>query len=300
MKKIISIMLILCFFLVLCSCNVDSQGGENTSNSSVSDVGKSESPKIAFYRKVARQTTDNGWVFTFVRDGMKNGNDTNIIKYTFNGINIKYRYAEKYGGISSADNVRSRCLIFGYGSDAEQRDMDLVSSILSKDKTDEELLTLDPNDYTFEVLDKDIFFSLMRKSLTGEPQKEGTDLNYWDKPSYAFLAEEEYVDGYKFQVSFLNETGLIDELHIDVLFKTGEGRTDYDQLSDLVASGRATAEQIEAYELIQSMVVGIKENVSYIYNADAYRYKTIGKIDFSRLYKFLEDIHNNNIDDYIG
>ena len=259
-----------------------------------------EAPDITFYRKVARRTLDNGWIYTFVREGFKDGDDSKVYKYTFYGINVKYKYAEKYGGVSSEQNLDTGWLLFSDCSDAETRDAELISSILSNDKTDEELLALDPDDFTFESLDKNIFFELMREALTGEPQAEGTDLNYWDKPHFAFLEEQEYLEGYKYQISFLNETGLIDELFIDVLYKTGEGEMDYVQLSDLVASGNATEAQIKVYDLIQSMVNDIKENTSYIYNGEYYRNKIIGEIEFSRLYDFLEDIHNNCFDEYIG
>lgn len=293
MKKVKFMLVILCCLSLLVSCNWSGEGSVTTDDTT-------EKVYVPFYRKVARCALDNGWVYTFVRDGMKDGNDSQIFKYSFKGINIKYKYAEKYGGISSEADLITGCLLFGNGSDAEKRDAQLIASILSNDKTDEELLALDPDDYTFEVIDKEIFFSLMREALTGEPQKEGTDQNYWNKPEYAFLTEKMYQNGYKFQICFLNETGLIDELFIDVLYKTGEGQMEYDQLSDLVASGRAAAEQIEAFELIQSIVRNIKENVSYIDNADSYRDKTVGGIEFSRLYNFLEDIHNNRIEDYLG
>lgn len=259
-----------------------------------------EDSGIKFYRKVARRTLDNGWVYTFTREGTKDGDDSNVIKYIFYGINVKYKYAEKYGGVSSEQNLDTGWLLFSQCSEAEKRDAELISSILSNAKTDEELLALDPNDYTFEVLDKDMFFELMREALTGEPQAEGTDQNYWDNPYFAFLEEQAYLDGYKFQICCLNETGLIDGMFIDVLYKTGEGATEYDQLSDLVATGKATAEQTEVFELIQSIASDIKENTSYISNAESYRDKIVDGIDFSRLYDFLNDMHNNRFEDYTG
>ena len=259
----------------------------------------SEDSDIMFYRKVARRTLDNGWVYTFTREGMKNGDDSEIFKYVFYGINIKYKFAEKFGGISSEDNLETGYLLFGDGSDAEKRDAALISSILSNDKTDEELLALNPADYTFEVLDKDMFFELIHEALKGEAQAEGKDSNYWDKPYFAFLEEEAYIDNYKFQICCLNETGLIDELFIDILYKTGSAETDYVQLSDLVASGEATAEQREVYELIQTITNDIKENTNYIYNSGSYREKTVEGIDFSRLYSILDDMHNNRFDEYM-
>ena len=258
-----------------------------------------EDSNIMFYRKVARRKLDNGWVYTFTREGMKDGNDSEVFKYVFYGINVKYKYAEKFGGISSEDNLNTGWLLFGEGSEAEKRDAQLVRSILSNDKTDEELLALNPDDYTFEVLDKDMFFELMREALTGEAQAEGKDQNYWDKPYFVFLNEQEYIDDYKFQICALNETGLIDELFIDVLYKTGSGELEYVQLSDLVASGNATEGQTEVYSLVQTIVSDIKDNTSYIYNSDSYRGRTVDGIDFSRLCDFLEDMHNNRFEDYM-
>ena len=258
-----------------------------------------EDSNIMFYRKVARRKLDNGWVYTFTREGMKDGNDSEVFKYVFYGINVKYKYAEKFGGISSEDNLNTGWLLFGEGSEAEKRDAQLVRSILSNDKTDEELLALNPDDYTFEVLDKDMFFELMREALTGEAQAEGKDQNYWDKPYFMFLNEQEYIDDYKFQICVLNETGLIDELFIDVLYKTGSGELEYVQLSDLVASGNATEGQTEVYSLVQTIVSDIKDNTSYIYNSDSYRGRTVDGIDFSRLCDFLEDMHNNRFEDYM-
>ena len=258
-----------------------------------------EDSNIMFYRKVARRKLDNGWVYTFTREGMKDGNDSEVFKYIFYGINIKYKYAEKFGGISSENNLNTGWLLFGEGSEAEKRDAQLVRSILSNDKTDEDLLALNPDDYTFEVLDKDIFFELMREALTGEAQAEGKDQNYWDKPYFVFLNEQKYTDDYKFQICGLNETGLIDELFIDVLYKTGSGEMEYVQLSDLVASGNATEGQAEVYSLIQTIVSDIKDNTSYIYNADSYRGKIVDGIYFSRLCDFLEDMHNNRFEDYM-
>ena len=112
------------------------------------------------------------------------------------------------------------------------------------------------------------------------------------------MNEKDYIDGYKFQICFLNETGLIDELFIDVLYKTGDGDMEYVQLSDLVESGQATDEQVKVFELIQSIANDIKENTNYIFNAGSYRETVIDGVDFSRLCIFLEDIHNNRFEDY--
>ena len=66
------------------------------------------------------------------------------------------------------------------------------------------------------------------------------------------------------------------------------------------AATTKTAEKKEAFDLICAIVSDIKETVSYLSNADSYTDKTVGGIEFSRLYSFLDDIHNNRIEDYLG
>ena len=288
MKKTICILLCCIFLLSLCSaCGRQ-------------DPPSSEELNIPFYRKVARRQLDNGWVFTFVRDGMKNGDDSDIIKYSFKGINIKYLCSEKNGSVSSKEDIITGCLLFGNGSDAQQKDMATVSQILTNTRTDEELLALNPSDYTFEVLDGEMFFALMHEALSGPPQREGTDLSYWEKPEYFFIVEKTYQNDYKFQISALNETGLIDVLHLDVMYKTGEGRADYQLLSDLIAQGKGSAEQQQAYELLQKAADEILAQNSYIAPLEICRGRTVGGVTFDRLCTILEDIHNNKFDNYVG
>ena len=267
--------------------------------------------EVTFFRKVARESHDDGWVFTFVCNGYKDKekDDSNLVKFQFYGLNQRYRYNDAYirneiqttpNGATQSATVIPACLTWGTGSDAEKRDMQLIQSIINaSDVAAEKLLALNPDDYSFEVMDKELFFSLMMTALTSEPQKEGTDITYWDKPTHAFLAEPIYIDGYKFQVCFMQETGCVDELYIDILYQTGNGYKDYIQLSDLIDSKNATADQLRAFELIQNIVTDIKNAESFVVNKDTYQNVTIGEIDFSRLYTFLEKIHTNNYEQYI-
>lgn len=281
----------------------------------LTSCGESQSSdefEVSFYRKVAREVQEDGWVFTFVCNGYKDKSkdDSNLIKFQFFGINQRYRYDDNYirtdiqttpNGYTQSATIIPACLTWGTGSEAERRDMQLIQSIINDpEATAESLLELNPEDYSFEVLDKDLFFRLMKTALTSEPQKEGTDLTYWDKPTYAFLVEPVYIDGYKFQVCFMQETGCVDELYIDVLYQTGSGYKDYIQLSDLVDNKKATEDQLQVFELIQDIVVDIKNAESFIVNSDSYQNVVIGDIDFSRLYTFLEKIHSNNYEQYIG
>lgn len=295
MKKTICILLCCIFLLPLCSaCGRQ----ESTPTDHLSD--RSDELNIPFYRKVARRQLDNGWVFTFVRDGMKNGDDSDIFKYSFKGINIKYQCSEKIGLVSSKEDIIAGCLIFGNGTDTQRNDMATVSRILTNTRTDEELLALNPSDYTFEELDGELFFALMHEALTGAPQREGTDLSYWEKPEYFFFVEKSYLNDYKFQISALNETGLIDVLHVDVMYKTGEGRADYQLLSDLVVQGKASEEQQQAYELLQKAAEEILAQNSYIAPLEICRGRTVGGVTFDRLCTILEDIHNNKFEKFAG
>lgn len=276
-----------------------------------SSCGKKEA-EVAFFRKVAREVLDNGWVYTFVYEDLKDEDADNSdgIKYIFYGMNIRYRYDDDYAetivhepespdqGQCVIERVYPSCLITG-GTEAEARDMRLINkTILDSSKRVDDLLALNPEDYEFESIDKEMFFRLMRKALTGEPQKENPDMSYWEKPSWALYSEQAYISGYKFQIGFMQETGYVDELYIDVLYSTGDGFRDYVQLSDLVEDGKATKEQKLAFEKIQSIVDGIKENESYIWGAEDYQNEQIGDIDFSRLGSFLKNIHENKFDYY--
>lgn len=304
MKRLLAVLLMFLLFssLLLTGCSGENQiPEESTSDGTM---------KVAFYRKVAREVQQDGWVYTFVNHGLKdpNADDSDLLRYQFFGINIRYRYDEDYyqlqtheskdGKTTTTWKVITPLLIWGQGPAAQARDRVLIDEILDRSRTTQELLALDPKDYTFETLDSEMFFRLIREALTGEPQKEGQDPSYWELPSYALLSEPQYLDGYEFQVGFLKATGCVDELYIDVLFETGKGYNDYVQLSDLVENGTATEQQLQAFELIGQITEGIKENEIFIYDADAYRHKKIGQIDFSRLYTLLNNIHNNKIGDY--
>lgn len=262
---------------------------------------------IPFTRKVAREVTSDGWVYTFVHNEFKDkdADDSSLIKYKFFGMNIRYKYDENYitsfirvpesekGGKPYTEIITPTFLALGEGSDAEKEDMQIIEKILDSSHSVEYLLNLNPDDYQFKSIDKDMFFRLMKTALTSEPQKEGTDMSYWEKPSYAFFTEEAYIDEYKFQIAFLQETGCVDELYIDVLYRTGDKYNDYVQLSDMIDNNTATQEQKQVFDLITKIVKDIKENENFVYNSDSYKDTTIGEIDFFRLYTFLNNIHEN-------
>ena len=272
---------------------------------------------MAWQTKTARRTMDDGWVFSFVQYTNKDGDDSDLCRYNFFGVNLRYRFDDAYrqiqwhekddpnpnvqqyddylqnpaGSGSDASLSVPRYLSWGQGSAAQRRDAEKIEAILTNDKEPEDLLALDPADYEFETIDKDLFFGLMREALTGAPHEERTDLNYWEHQPVDVLVEPEWTDGYRFQIGFLMSSGCVDELFIDVLYRTGEGYADYVQLSDLVEDGTATPEQQEAWALIQTLTEQIKEEEYFPARSDLYRDKTLAGIDFNRLLRFLNDLN---------
>ena len=262
-----------------------------------------------FSRKVARKVCEDGWVYTFTHFYFKDGTvDENVYPFQFIAVNLRYRYNEDYTTtIETVENekhvkkeVPSTIQILGQSnSPAIKRDMEKVAEILdyeNRKATPEDLLAINPEDVTFEELDKDIFFGLMHEALNGEPHPEG---NYCNLPTYALLEEPEYLSDYKFQIGFVTEMGIVDAIFIDVLYKTGEGYNEYVQLSDLVDNGTATSEQKKAYELIKSISDGIVENNDLMFASKKNEKEEIADIDFSRLYTFLENIEKTDIGSYV-
>ena len=286
-----SAVLIILALLLLCAC----------------DTGKST--EFPLYKNVARQENEDGWVYTFVYEYEKENVEPidGLISFCFYGINVRYRYAEKYAeaypapdreGVAEAREHQPGVLIFGESAetaaDAAKTDALLMNS------SKEELLALNEGDLEFSTLDKSMFFRLMQEALIGEPQPEGKGKAYWDLPSYAALAEKEYLDGYKFQVCFLQETGLVDVCYIDVLYQTGAGLTDYVQLSDLVENGSASEEQTECFRELQDLTEKIEEEESFMAGSEGLKNRHFGEIEMKRLDTFLTNIHNGDYAQYIA
>ena len=276
---------------------------------------------MGWQTKVARRALDDGWVFSFVQYTNKDGGDGELCRYSFFGVNLRHRFDDAYvqvtlhegedpnpilvryedylqnpaqyaGGGARVDLYVPEQLCWGMGSAAQARDRAKIEAILTNDKEPEDLLALDPADYEFESIDKELFFGLMWEALTGEPHEERTDLNYWTHPETAVLVEPEWRDGYRFQIGWLMASGCVDELWIDVLYRTGDGYGDYVQLSDLVENGDATPEQEEAWALIQTVTERIKTEDHFLAGTELYRDRTVSDLDFNRLLRFLTDLHS--------
>lgn len=228
-------------------------------------------------RKSSMIEGENGWYYVFNYSYPKEGAATNGLKiYDFYGVNLKYRYLDDYmvtvrdvvnGELVEKTTPQPIQTLEQAKSVAMQNDLEEIASILKADGgkvTPEELLSLTVDDLTFEAFDEEIFIGLMQEALKGKPHKEG---EYKDLPSYGLFEEKKYLDNYKFQIGFICVQGCIDAVAIDVLYRSGEGSEldDYKQLSDLVATGRATEAQIELYDRIKKIEEGIIKynNLSY-------------------------------------
>ena len=296
MKKVIGLLLSLVLISTqLCSCKNEDE----------------ERKRSYFYIKSAWQMNGDGWVYClkYTNPYDENEDITDLMQYAFLGINLRYRYDDKYievyerksekDGSVYVEKVIPSCLLFGSGSDAQKRDQAKINEILRADRKAADVLAEDPADYEFEELDKDMFFRLIHDCLTAPVPEDKQDITYWEKYGWALMSEQMYIDGYKFQVGYINTMGYIDVVYIDVLYETGSGYRDYIQLSDVIDSGKASEEQKEAFELMRKIASECMENESYVATADNYKDRTVAGIDFGRLYTFLYNIHINNDAQYI-
>lgn len=314
-RRIMCLLLSAILILSLSGCKKDPVQAEREAMEEQYDVNGADPCHIRnpggfivwIYEKIARRVTEDGWVFTFEQYGSKTGDDSNLCRYSFYGVNLRYRYDDAYiqtvshstdSGVTRRERRIPATLNWGYGSPAQQHDRELIETILTNDKEPEELLALDPADYSFESIDGELFFGLMREALTGDRHEEGTNPAYWEIQESAFLTEPLALDGYKLQIAYLAPLGCMDEIYIDVLYPTGEGYKDYVQLSDLVEQGKASPEQQEAFALLGQIAEQIKREGSFLAGMEDYRSKGIGGIDFSRLESFLHNLHENNWEQY--
>ena len=88
-------------------------------------------------------------------------------------------------------------------------------------------------------------------------------------------------------------------LMFDVLYRTGDGLTDYVQLYDLVKNGEASEEQIQLLNALQEIERGIVENNDLQFKRDEFEDEVIDDVAFSRLYVMLKNIMELNYGQYV-
>ena len=233
--------------------------------------------------------------------------------YSFAINNMRYRYNEQWTESVTKNQDRSGNTVYDVGysiypvkswfsvSDSRRNDLEKLKDLLAQGLSPEQMLALDEDALQFEELDKDLFFRLMRKALTDNQKTEkdvpSRQLDYY----YSMEYENDYSDGYKLQVCYFGAGGnmgqdcYLEKIVIDVLYKTGEKYNEYDQLSDLVKDGKASAEQQEAYALIRKIEDAVVAQNRFSALSAEYEDLEIGGIDFSRLWQFMQDLETGDI-----
>jgi len=240
---------------------------------------------------------ETGWCYVFERQAFFNpeDDDDRYIPYGFYGVNLRYNYDPNYVTVAIRETTSKRyrevyaygALVFGDGSAAQAHDMEIISKLLSEKRPIDEMMSLKESDLDFEVLDAGLFLRLMRECFQSKPHAlSWKGLGNLSNPF--FLREPYYLDGYKFQFCALNCTGFLDELYFDIRYETGEGYADYVQLSDLVEQGKASPEQLEAWQVLQEIRATLKGSDDLMLDADKFRNREVGGIDFSRLYTMFQ------------
>lgn len=291
--------LLLAFLLLLSACSSESSDPE---------------PKLQYRR--AFHITDDSWVYVFINkytEGVADygSSDPACIPFIFRGINLRYRYSEDFtrtheyedakGNLITETVLQSTLILGESNSQAERQDMDTIAKYLGYDRTGKlyttaELLALTPADLQFTYLDPDMFLGLLQECLTAENNPRG---EYYNLPSWALFTEPIYLDDYKFQVGLIGGLGTVEVLMLDVLYKTGDGLTDYVQLYDLVKAGTATEEQVTLLNTLQEIEQGVVESNDLQYGIDTYRSSVIADVKLSRLYGMLKNIMEDNYGQYI-
>ena len=283
--------------------NTDQPKTSATENHSQETTEESIKGKYNRYQIYAREgdAAGDGWITTFEYEDAKDRSEApdsdSYPSYDYTICNVRhwdndpvliYMRPPHQTGIKSGQYRDA-----GYVSDAGalERDLDKIAEILTTGTKPEALLALDPATIEFEVLDKDQFFHLMRKALTGdirEPDKQRSFDGLYDENYYR---EKVFLDDYIFRVSLLWGWGFMDEVFIDVAIGN---ENDYVLLSDLVEQGKATAEQQEAYALMRQIAESLKgREFEPNYGAEAYKDTVIGTIDFGRLYDMMNYLMDN-------
>lgn len=295
-RKITCLLAVLLFSLGVMSC-------------SASNNDPDRKPTTIQKVKCASVMTEDGWVYAFAYE--KNKVPVLLFqKNYFNRfycINLRYKYDDDYC-FTEYRQTKTKAFIERYHSgllrwenksDARKRDWELVYQLIDDKGTPEKLLAIKKDEVNFEELDKELFFSLIHQALEGDWQPDPDTQRYYDKPMYALFVEPQFWDGYKFQVGYTTELGLIEHVFIDVLYRTGDGIFDYVQLSDMIDDQRATPEQAELYSFLKELEDRIEQDEHFIAGSEEYCDKVIAGADLGRLADFLFNIHDNRIEEYV-
>lgn len=244
---------------------------------------------------------DDGWTYCFSYQYFVPERSTEgRYPYLFNVINMKYRYDEKIMEDPNAVQPQEAMQYYSeeYSDPGIASDMRKIGEMLGYEKnvppTKEELLAIDKNSISFEKIDKDLFFEMMKEALTSD-EKEIKKYN--EHPTYALLVEPEWINDYKFQIGYRCVNG-VEVIFIELLYKTGSRFNQYVQLSDLVRDGKATEEQKELNKLLEDIEKGIVSENDFLYHINEYKGKKIADVDLSRLADFLTNIESNAINQY--
>ena len=273
------------------------------------EPGPDETRTPNYFQRASYTDEEKGWYYTIIFTGYPGVNDP--YSASFVGIDLRHRFAENSWSEAyqtgfdqngeryyQINRLRSQYICFG-SSDAEKRDRKLVNEILKK--------ILDPStnggepdpaDYTFEVLNKEMFFDLLKQTLTDAPVMTSDKKHSGVMSPIGTYVEPEWQDGYRFQIIGAERTDGIDEIYIDVLYKTGEAYNDYVQLSDLAEAGKANAAQQELFALLQEVRAAVKEENSFTAMEVVLSEKEIEGIDLGRLNAFLQDLEEGKTDNY--
>ena len=250
-----------------------------------------------YFQEASYTDEENDWYYSIIFTGFPGLYDP--MHAGFIGIDLRHRYVEGCWDESYQMHIgpdgnpcyeiirrQSTGRWFGQGSEAEKRDRKIVEEIMKKVLDPDDSGDPDPSDYDFEVLDKDMFFDLLKKALVSAPE-EWSGSKRDSSLGTGTYVEPGWLDGYRFQIITAVRTDGIDEVYIDVLYRTGDGYNDYDQLSDLVEAGNASAAQQELFALLQDVRAAIKEQNSFTAMNELLGEKKIEGIDFARLITFL-------------
>ncbi len=287
--------------------------GNQKKDSTTAETQQETLSPLEQQRSYAYELLDGDWIAVFSYDNVAGNPAASQYLYGFTITNMRYLYDRawkrnvnqyslpseteqitRYNIAYTKDFVRS----WFHENEARRRDQLKVIDLLhsQQGKSPETLLAMDPADIEFEELDKALFFRLIKACLNREQQNDHPNVSLRQFIQHSdFRAEKDYQDNYRFQICYYAQFGYIKECSIDVQYKTGEEYDAYQQLSDLVEQGKADAGQQEAFRQLESITQAIKSENSFIAQAEAYKDKTIGGIDFGRLYNFLKAYETDDI-----